>query len=130
MKPVVIDGVPTPICPHCISPGELVETSYGHRWECPEVGCDARVGVHKLSKLKAPLGVMARLPLRLLRIQCHEAFDPLWRGSDAVFNSRNLAYAWLAGAIGVSVNRCHFGEFDEATCARALSAIASYLEAP
>lgn len=130
MKPVVIDGVPTPVCPYCAVAGVLVETRWGFRWECPEFGCDARVGCHQQSALNAPLGTLARAPLRILRAQCHDAFDPLWNGRDAVFNRRSHAYAWLSGALGIPVNRCHFAEFDEALCGRALVAIANYLEAP
>lgn len=130
MKPVDRNGVLTPICPHCHVDGVLRQREYGHRWECPVPGCDARVGVHKHSPRFAPLGTMARGPLRAIRMQAHDAFDPLWRGARARFPYRNAAYAWLARELEIDVKRCHFGEFDEAMCRRAIAAIAHLQEVP
>lgn len=123
MKPTNHEGVLVPVCPYCLVESVLHYTVYGRRWECPQRGCDARVGVHKHSPRAAPLGTLARAPLRELRRQVHEQFDPLWRGAHPRFASRSAAYAWLAKFMGIPEQRCHVGEFDERQCWRALGAI-------
>lgn len=132
MKPVSKDGFLVPVCPHCLVDAVPRERHYAtpagaqstRAWECPQEGCDARVGVHKLSARAAPLGTLARAPLRRLRAECHDLFDPLWRpGPHQVFAHRTLAYRWLGEAMGLPPGRCHFGEFDEAACARAIDAM-------
>lgn len=123
VKPINIDGVLVPVCPHCQVPGVLRMRGPWRTWECPQPGCDARVGVHKGSLRAAPLGTMARGPLRGLRMLVHDAFDPLWRGPSPLFGSRSDAYAWLAEALGIPSARCHVGEFDGARCHKALAAI-------
>ena len=130
MKPRGNPGVLVPVCPYCHVAGVLVPTQYGRRWECPMDGCDARVGVHRNSPRAAPIGTMARGPLRVARMKAHDAFDPLWKDQPPEFPSRKAAYSWLAGVIGVPVKRCHIGEFDEATCARVLAAISDLMEVP
>jgi hypothetical protein len=113
VKPIFKGGLLVPECPYCKVDAVLVETQYGRRWECPCPGCDARVGVHRDSVRSAPLGTLARGPLRV----------PMWRGPDATFPSRSHAYAWLAGELGLLPQRCHFAEFDEAMCLRAVDAM-------
>lgn len=130
MKPIHRDGMLIPICPYCRVEGVLVRTVYGRRWECPMTGCDARVGVHRDSPRAAPLGTLARGPLRALRMQAHDAFDPLWRDQPPRFRSRKAAYSWLAAFLGVPFKRCHIGEFDEAVCRRVLEAIADLRDVP
>lgn len=124
MKPLSIDGQLVPVCPHCEVPAKLAFTAWGPQWRCPVDGCDARVGVHKDSARFAPLGTLARAPLRALRHEVHEAFDPLWRrGMRPRFHSRSEAYAWLARQLDRPVARTHIGEFDEELCHAALAAI-------
>lgn len=130
MKPVSRDGLLVPVCPYCRVEAKLHHRAHGRRWECPVAGCDARVGVHRDSPRGAPLGTLARAPLRLLRRQVHEAFDPLWRNQPPRFTSRRDAYAWLARFLGVLPARCHIGEFDEAQCRAALAAISDLMEVP
>lgn len=130
MKPVNRNGKLIPVCPYCHVEAVLQYRVHGRRWECPVSGCDARVGVHKDSPRGAPLGTLARGPLRLLRRDVHEAFDPLWRDKPPRFPYRNAAYAWLAHYLDISVNRCHIGEFDEAMCAKALEAVSHLKEVP
>lgn len=133
----MIDGVATPTCPHCNVYGVLVHLEPGtfgqknpRRWDCPMQGCGARIGVHENSPRHQPLGTMAREPLRRHRMSTHAAFDPLWKGQRPRFPNRRAAYAWLAGALGIDVRRCHIGEFDHAMCARAQRAVAELLEVP
>lgn len=129
-KPQNHGGVLVPWCPYCAVPAELQYRTHGRRWECPTAGCDARVGVHKHSPRGAPLGTLARGPLRQLRKQVHEAFDPIWRNKPALMQNRSAAYAWLAEYLGVTPSRCHIGEFDEAQCRKALAAISALKEVP
>lgn len=49
------------------------------------------------------------------RARAHEAFDPLWQGG---YMSRNAAYRWLAGELGMTQEECHMSRFDEVTCRR------------
>lgn len=118
-KHVSIDGKLVPICPYCQIPTVLRQYPKGATWCCTEAGCGARVGVHRDSTRFAPLGYPARTELRVARVRCHAMFDPLWQGPDAIFPRRLDAYAWLADALVMGVNRCHFAEFDLGTCARA-----------
>lgn len=124
-----------PLCLYCHVPAVLRPWHLWHPkprtvmvWECPTPTCDARVGTHANSKLHRPLGTLARAPLRAKRTACHALFDPLWRGRPPWFPHRRDAYAWLAGALGIPVERCHFGEFDESACDRATAAIRNLLD--
>lgn len=47
-------------------------------------------------------------------MRAHTAFDRLWKGGG----DRSAAYAWLAGALGISKNECHIGMFDVDMCKR------------
>lgn len=99
------------------------------------IPCDARVGVHRLT-LK-PLGRLADANLRALKIEAHEAFDPLWRDLANAYPelpvdcipyhihriARTRAYEWLAREMGITPERCHIGAFDEAQCRRAVAII-------
>jgi hypothetical protein len=127
MKPVNVDGYLVPVCGYCFVLCCLVDRGEFKRWECPEEGCDARVGVHRDSPRFAPLGTPARHSLRVLRQEVHGAFDPLWAPGDLrVFASRTEAYRWLAGALNLPAARCHVAEFDQETCLRALGAITHF----
>lgn len=42
-------------------------------------------------------------------------FDPFWRSGRM---NRASAYAWLARELGIDVEACHIGEFDETMCSR------------
>ncbi len=83
MKLERVGAYMVPTCPYCHVLARLTVGPYGKRWDCPEPGCDARVGVHRDSPRCLPLGTMARAPLRVLRMRVHSAFDPLWRTPGA-----------------------------------------------
>ena len=70
--------------------------------------CDARVGCHANGK---PLGRLADAELRTAKMRAHSAFDKLWKNGGM---SRNDAYRWLAGKLGVK--KVHIGEMDVDEC--------------
>lgn len=116
------------ICPYCNNEAQLVggDMIYPHRrdlahlrfWAC--LPCDARVGCHGGST--RPLGRLANTELRQAKMEAHAAFDPLWKfhtfrnGYQTM--TRNAAYEWLAGQLGINRGDCHIGMFDVAQCRR------------
>lgn len=103
------------ICPYCGSPTEFVDSteiygkSYGMMYLCRE--CEAHVGVHKGTD-KA-LGRLATKELRKKKHEAHEYFDQIWKLG---FMSRNEAYDWLSGVLGIPPEYTHIGMFSELTC--------------
>jgi len=110
-----------PICPYCGATSKLVTGAsvYPHKPELSELPfyrcepCDAHVGCHPGST--RPLGIPANAELRRQRLYTHSAFDPLWRGKNAIME-RGEAYAWLADTLHIDPLECHIGLFDEQTC--------------
>lgn len=47
------------------------------------------------------------------RREAHAAFDPIWLQGHM---SRVQAYVWLASAMGMPVEECHFSLFDIGLC--------------
>lgn len=89
-------------------------------YACP---CGARVGCHPGTGIA--LGRPAGGWTRRLRREAHEVFDALWRGPGgrsgrAATVARHRAYRRLAAALGIDLEDCHFGQFDRATCERAI----------
>ncbi|MFP2239916.1 zinc-finger-containing protein [Pseudescherichia vulneris] len=74
-------------------------------------GCGAYVGIHPFTNI--PLGTLADKATRDARKNCKKPFEAIWRSGKM---SRTEAYAWLANALNISVNECHFGWFDIAQC--------------
>ncbi len=129
-------------CPYCDRPAALVGGAaiYPHRpdlfglkfWQCEP--CDAYVGCHKAGSWRfergqkirhtgiEPLGRLADATLRAAKQRAHAAFDPLWKAGRM---SRPEAYAWLASALGISVDNCHIGMFDVDGCGAVVAAVAS-----
>ena len=118
-------------CPYCGGRAELVDSSrvYGRSfgsmiWLCEP--CDAYVGCHKNSPTNAPLGTLARLPLRRLRQGVHGDLDAVWKTGlveHGQKDARRRTYAWLAKQLGLPKRQCHVAEFDEDMCERALVAL-------
>lgn len=113
------------ICPYCGVPAKLVDSlevygrSYGMIWLCRP--CDAYVGVHFGHSTYKPLGTLAKKELRRLRQLTHQWFDPLWelkmkRDNVSKHEARRAAYEWLAEQLGISLEECHIGMFNEARC--------------
>lgn len=120
-----------PHCPYCNKAAELVsgDVVYPHRpdlkdkwfWICKP--CDAWVGTHPKDIFHRALGRLANKELRILKMQAHAAFDPIWRG-DCIRSertkSRSEAYKWLAEQMGIKPAKCHIGLFDEERCREAI----------
>jgi hypothetical protein len=117
------------VCTYCGNPARLTSGAeiYRHRpdlhhlmfWHC--YPCDAYVGCHKNSDA-VPLGRLANKTLRAWKQSAHAAFDPLWKNGEM---KRKDAYAWLAEELGIDVEECHIGMFDEALCERVVQVVKS-----
>ncbi len=117
-------------CPYCTAPARLVRGTeiYPARadladrrfWRCDP--CDAHVGLHRDGR---PLGRLAGPELRRLRQRLHRLFDPHWmRGPRHRWSPlRKRAYRRLAEALGIAVEDCHVGHFDEARCRQGIEAV-------
>ena len=109
------------LCSYCARPAVLVDSaevhsrSYGKVWLCRP--CNAWVGVHPGTT--KPLGRLANATLRRLKIKAHDAFDPHWKADPT---QRQFAYSALAYVLGIPLDGCHIGEFDEAMCQRVIDA--------
>ena len=114
-----------PTCPYCNHKSELVtgEEVYPNRpdlhllqfYMCKP--CNAYVGCHP--GMKKPLGRLANEELRRQKMLTHVVFDPLWKSKVM---SRTQAYKWLADKLGIKVEDCHIGMFDEDMCRQARDA--------
>jgi hypothetical protein len=112
------------ICPYCEKDAELVsgkeiyknfEKVHDHKfWRC--LPCDAQVGTHLNSKKNKPFGTLANKKLRMLRKLAHGEFDINWKNAK----ERKLCYSWLAVKLGIKVEKCHIGMFDEKTCEKVM----------
>lgn len=118
----VTDKFPIPTkCPHCHGPVEVAKNSaiyagveYGdYPWIylCVNKHCWASVGMHKDTAI--PLGTLAHAPLRKLRMEAKNEFNPVWQQQ---YMTRSKAYEWLAKEMGLKVSECHFGLFNESQC--------------
>lgn len=115
-------------CPYCHEPAPLVtgREVYPHRpdlfamsfYAC--LPCDARVGCHPGTT--KPLGRLANAEGRKLKMAAHAAFDPIWKDGK---RKRKDAYRWLADELGIEVNRCHIGYFNEDECRRVVAVCTS-----
>ena len=109
-------------CPCCKGPVRLVNNSeiYNGRefGEWPYMYfcklCDAYVGLHPDTDI--PLGTMATKVGREARKSSKTVFHKLM---DFTGKNRNEMYGWLAEKMGIARGECHFGWFDEQSCARA-----------
>src|SRR3546814_15641250 len=69
--------------------------------------------------------------LRNSKKAAHAAFDPLWKGKIAIegcrpHKARRLGYEWLAAQLGIHVDQCHIGWFDEEQCQRVIEICEPY----
>lgn len=128
----VKNPLPAPtICRYCGGCVELVSNAeiyngreYGdwpYAYLCTD--CKAYVGLHPDTDI--PLGTLAALQLRKDRNTAKDAFH---RVKEQRGFSRSLAYQWLAGKMGITVDVCHFGWFDQDECAQALALCSQDLE--
>lgn len=112
----MIDIYPT-ICNIC--GGHVVFTSnatiYGKEYGSGKCylcqSCGAYTGTHRPRPREA-LGLLADEPMRKGKVACHELFDSMWKGKKKAQKKRKDLYSWLADAMGVPVEECHFGYFN------------------
>lgn len=111
------------MCPYCEKPARLTsgaelyphweDLQYVQVWQCKP--CGARVGCH--NNTTVPKGTLANAELRKLRIEAHNAFDPIWRKGN---KNRSEAYTWLAKKMGITTSKCHIGSFNLEMCKQVL----------
>lgn len=130
----VKDPVQIPVmCPHCYSRVRLVNNnviyngrSYGD-WPfvylCMGANCRAYIGLHPGTDI--PLGTLADKPTREARIAGKTPFNDIWR--DLI--TRKEAYAWLAKAMSIEPEACHFGLFNIEQSRKARDLCNAYLAA-
>lgn len=115
----------TVTCDYCGKPADKVtgadvyptRPDLAHKTIYRCLPCKAHVGCHPGTD--KPLGRLANEELRRAKMAAHAAFDPRWKGKPK--GERGAAYAWLAGALGISQDDCHIGMFDVATCKRVVT---------
>lgn len=95
-------------------------------WRC--IPCRAHVGCHPGTT--RPLGRLANMRLRSLRMRVHDALDPHWKshkGKTIKLGAvRRNVYRRLAAAMKLSDRECHVGMFNEEQCQKALEEIAAW----
>ena len=110
------------ICPHCNKPTRLTEAANPnlgpHRllYVCEK--CGAFCGTHEGTDI--PLGLPGNDLERKYRGVVHRLFDSYWKKKGM---TRDEAYTWLAGNIGMFVKDCHIGRFDVDRCKKVIKAI-------
>lgn len=116
--------LPVPnFCIHCGAPvrlgahAEIYDgRSFGvwpYVYLCENKECGAYVGLHPFTNI--PLGHLATEHERAARKYCKSAFEKLWKTGEAPM-SRAAAYKWLAEALQITVENCHFGMFGVERC--------------
>lgn len=118
----VKDPIPAPThCPYCEGEVELQNNSiiYGREYgKWPYVyrcsDCDAYVGLHPETAI--PLGTLADAKLRQARRSGKKTFHEM---QVRLQQSRNEVYQWLATALEIPQEECHWGMFDLDMCVKA-----------
>lgn len=113
-------------CGYCKKKAELVKgdriypdlIKLHNKWYYLCVPCKAYVGCH--DSTKRPFGTLAKKPLRIKRMDTHEAFDSIWLSRKM---SRSAAYHKLAEAMGIPVKLCHIGCFDIEQCNKVIEIV-------
>lgn len=118
------------VCRYCNTEPEL-KTSlqvYGRNiggcnfyWVCPL--CAAMVGCKHGTFI--PMGNLANVETRKLRINAHRAFDPIWKNK---YMNRYDAYLWLAKKIQVNPKKCHFSLMTDENLIRSEQICKEYLK--
>lgn len=103
----------TVYCDYCghkaalVDDSEIYGRSFGHTaYLCRN--CGAYVGCH--GRTDKPLGRLADATLRKWKMAAHASFDPLWK-TGPFRGRRKAAYGWLAGQMGLPVEKTHIGMF-------------------
>lgn len=99
-------------CPYCnhsvikTSNEEIYGKEYGNGRCYLCRNCRAYVGTHSNGR---PLGILATKEMRVLKVACHDLFDPIWKSKKI---SRSKLYGILAEKLGIAKRDCHFGHFE------------------
>lgn len=127
----VLNPLPEPtICPNCGAEVRLVYNSdiYGYEigewpyaYRCVTNECDSYVGLHPFTRI--PLGTLANKVTRKARKASKDLFNYYWRNEGL---TRTGGYHWLANALGIHPDACHFGWFDFETCNQVISLFKDY----
>lgn len=127
------------ICPYCKVEAVFLASSesiyegrdFGPVYYCHT--CDARVGCHHGTA--KPFGRLANKKLRHLKQAVHSLIDPLWMNCSGAYApgmfisqkikgvARRRTYQWLAEQLGIAMDDCHIGAFDESMCDRAIAVV-------
>lgn len=99
------------------------EYGNGLCYVCTNPKCRAHVGVH--TGTIYPLGRLSNKEMRMLKMECHALFDPLWNRGSSRGKRRQAAYRWLAKEMRIPASQCHFGWFDEKQLQTALEILKS-----
>ena len=110
----------SPKCPVHLIVMVQRDSQWGPKAECPESGCDMVAWTDKKGKWSKP----ADKETRRLRHRCHNLFDQLWKHG---IMRRKAAYAWLAGEMGITTDRCHFSLFGKEECRQAIEILQGHL---
>ena len=120
------------ICPCCKSGTKTVseEFIYGKKFTGKTMiccvnypSCDAYVGTH--AEDGAPLGRLARKPLRMAKKEAHSYFDRIWLDQHM---TRPEAYDWLCDELGIDRDHTHIGWFSIETCQKVVQLSKKYLQ--
>ena len=65
---------------------------------------------------------LADATLRKWKMAAHASFDPLWK-TGPFRGRRKAAYGWLAGQMGLPVEKTHIGMFDVPQCQEVIKII-------
>lgn len=110
-------------CPYCdseteyVSSLEVYQEDHGMIHLCRK--CNAHVGC--IPNSDQSMGMLARKPLRNLRIEAHRWYDPLIEAKVRQQGvKRKQAQAegrkWLSGILNLDIEECHIGYMDEDSC--------------
>lgn len=90
-------------------------------WQCPN--CKNFVGVHEGSKNNKPLGVIATMEIKQLRMAIHRRLDKLWKSGRM---TRGECYAYMSRKLGHPYHTANLSSVRE--CLIALNAVKELME--
>lgn len=70
-----------------------------------------------VGNFRAPRSASYDPRLAAMRIQAHNAFDPIWKSCEM---TRSEAYTWLAKELGINPNQCHMQRMSISRCAKVI----------
>ena len=98
-------------CPVHHKPMERARTRYGGRWRCTVEGCT-------VAAWEGGTSTPADDQTRAARKRAHVMFDALWQGG---WMTRQAAYKWLSGCMGLRLSKAHIGMFTFEQCAQLIA---------